>query len=110
MQGVYINNATDQALGTFGFGGASSGADSYSLTLTPSLIADLLTGSDLSLRLFAADDQVSYLFTSRANGTIASRPTLIVSAVPEPGSMTLCGIGLAALWLLRNARRNLVRP
>src|SRR5882724_11296502 len=29
LQGVYINNATDQALGTFSFGGTTSGANSY---------------------------------------------------------------------------------
>jgi len=67
LQSTYINNATDQALGTFSFGGGSSGANSYTLGLTSDLIAHLLAGDDLSLRLFAADNVVSYLSSSRAN-------------------------------------------
>jgi len=105
LQSAYINNTTDQPLGTFSFGGGSSGADSYGLTLSSTLIADLLAGSDLSLRLYAADDSVSYLFSSRATGTIASRPTLIINAVPEPGSIALTVTGLAALFLRRQRIR-----
>jgi hypothetical protein len=107
LQNTYINTTTDQALGTFSFGGTSGGADSYSLNLTSGLLADALAGDNLSLRLFAADDQVSYLFTSRANGTVANRPTLIINAVPEPACATLYVLGLAALW--RNARRDKAR-
>ena len=104
LQSTYVNNANDQALGTFSFGGGSSGANSYTLGLTTGLIADLLNGDDLSLRLNAADDNVSYLFSSRANGTSASRPTLIINAIPEPGSLAFCVIGLATLWLRRKGR------
>jgi hypothetical protein len=103
LQSTFINNATDQALGTFNFGGGSSGTDSYTLALSSGLIADLLAGSDLSLRLFAADNAVSYLFTSRATGTVANRPTLIFNAIPEPGSISLCITGLAILWLRRKS-------
>ena len=97
LQSTYINNATDQALGTFSFGGGSSGANSYTLGLTSSLLAHLLAGDDLSLRLDAADSDVSYLFSSRANGSSANRPTLTVSAIPEPGTLALCVMGLATL-------------
>jgi hypothetical protein len=108
LQSTYINNATDQALGTFSFGGGSSGANSYALGLTAGLMADLAAGNDLSLRLYAADNGVSYLFSSRANGTSANRPTLIVNAIPEPGSLALGVMGLAmpALWrCLRKSQR-----
>ncbi|HEX5218084.1 MAG TPA: hypothetical protein VFZ59_00830 [Verrucomicrobiae bacterium] len=98
LQSAYINNTTDEPLGTFSFGGASSGDDSYDLTLSPTLITHLLAGGDLSLRLYAADDSVSYLFSSRATGTVANRPTLIINAVPEPGGVALTVTGLAALF------------
>lgn len=108
LQNTYINNAADQALGTFSFGGTSSGANSYSLDLSAGLLADLLAGSDLSLRLFAADNNVSYLFNSRANSSIPGRPTLIINAIPEPSSFVLCLLGFATLWFWRE-RRSLLR-
>jgi hypothetical protein len=106
LLGTYINNATDQALGTFNFPGGSSGQNSYTLTLSSGLVGDVTSGSGLSLRLLAADDTVSYLFTSRS-GTAAARPNLLVqvTAVPEPSTVVLCGIALAMFWLLQTVRR-----
>ena len=106
LQSTYINNAGDQALGTFSFGGGSSGANSYTLGLTTGLIADLLAGDDLSLRLYAADAAVSYLFSSRANGSSAARPTLIIVSVPEPGGLALFVVGLSSLCFWRSVRRS----
>jgi hypothetical protein len=103
LQSTFINNATDQALGTFSFGGGSSGANDYSLTLSSGVLSDLLAGDDLSLRLFAADSSVSYLFSSRTMSPASSEPELIINAIPEPGSARLCGLGLAAIWLCRLA-------
>ncbi len=99
LQSTYINNAVDQGLGTFSFGGGSSGTDSYSLGLSSGLISDLLNGDNASLRLYAADDVVSYLFSSRTGGGTATRPTLVIDVVPEPGSAALCGLGLVILVL-----------
>ena len=50
--------------------------------------------------LFAADNQVSYGFTSRA-GAASGRPQLIVMAVPEPGSLALLVPALGTLFWLR---------
>ena len=107
LQSTYINNVTDQALGTFAFGGNSTGADTYSLNLSPGLVNDLQDGNDLSLRLFAADDVVSYLLSSRQAGMVLS-PTLIIDAVPEPGVLALYALGLAAfsLWRLKIKSKN----
>ena len=110
LQGTYINNATDQALGTFAFPGGSSGQNSYLLSLSSGLVGDVTSGSDLSLRLFAADTGVSYLFTSRS-GTSTARPDILVQAVavPEPSTVVLCAAALAVFWLLQWVRNWLGR-
>jgi MYXO-CTERM domain-containing protein len=102
LQSTFVNNAADQALGTFGFGGATSGANDYALVLAPGLVAKLLAGGVASPRLFADDNNVSYLFSSRASG---SGPQLIVTAVPEPGSIALGVLGLATLLVWRRRTR-----
>ena len=73
LANTYINNSIDQTLGTFSFAGNTSGANSYSLGLSSGLIANILGGDDVSLRLFAADNNVSYLLNSRNTTTIFSR-------------------------------------
>jgi hypothetical protein len=89
LQNVFINNSADQALGIFNFPGGSSGANNYSLNPASGLLADILNGSNLSLRLFAADNQVSYLFNARTATPVSSGPQLIITAVPEPQVITL---------------------
>jgi hypothetical protein len=98
LTGVYVNNATDQALGTFNFGGQTSGENSYLLALASGLISDTQNGGDMSLRLFPDDNDVSYLFSSRmaANG-----PELVINAVPEPDILSLMAAGATALCLGR---------
>jgi hypothetical protein len=81
---TYINDATDQALGTFSFGGGSSGTSNYSLSLSSGLVSNVLAGNILSLRLFAADNQVSYLFSSRQGGSVSNSPTLVITAIQTP--------------------------
>jgi len=65
-----------------------------------------MDGNELSLRLFAADNDVSYLFSSRMAGSILT-PALIVdvTAAPEPASVALWATGLAAILLGCYARR-----
>jgi hypothetical protein len=103
LQSTFLS-ASDEPLGTFAFSGATSGASSYTLALSPGLIADALAGSQLGLRLLAADATVSGVFNSRSFATAANRPALTIVAVPEPGSFGLCGLGLA-LFAARRARR-----
>lgn len=87
----------DESLGTFSYNGATSGATSYSLNLTPGFRADLEAGNNVSLRMAAVDGSGSYLFNSRSFGTTANRPLLTVSTVPEPGALTLGALALAAV-------------
>jgi len=104
LQSTYINNATDQDLGTFTFSGGSSGANTYQLGLSSSLVAKLLAGDDLSLRLYAADNSISYLFSSRAN--VAAGPQLTIIAVPEPANLSfwLGGFAMVMLWRWRRSQ------
>jgi hypothetical protein len=99
---TYINDSADQMLGTFNFPGGTSGANVYSLTPGSDLVADILGGSELSLRLFAADTSVSYLFSSRAVTPAANEPQLTIEAVPEPSYPTLLGVALGILLCRRN--------
>ena len=105
LTSTYINNANDQALGTFQFVGGTSGTGNYSLGLSSGLVGDLQGGSDLSLRLYPADNQVSYLFNSREAGT--GEPELTIVATPEPGTLELGVTGLAmfAVWNRKRVRR-----
>jgi len=100
LQNTYVNPSLDQGLGTFNFPGGSSGANTYSLGLTSGLDADILDGGQLSLRLFAADANASYLFSSRTTGGAA--PELIITVVPEPGTIALGVLGLAVCSLFRS--------
>lgn len=110
LEGVYINGAADQALGTFAFTGNTSGQNGYGLTLSSGLVSDVTGGDVLSLRLFAADNKISYLMTSRngAGGISALEPSLVVDAVaiPEPGAAVLCSAALIVLWLVQLFRRS----
>lgn len=100
---TFENPAVDQALGTFAFPGGSSGANTYSLDLSPGLASDIMAGNQVTLRLDAADSQVSYLFTSRAATLPADQPQLVITTVPEPGTILLFGLGAAALILRRKS-------
>src|SRR5260221_5909605 len=83
LQNSFIG-AGDQTLGTFNSNGATLGAVTYTLGLTPGLTADVLAGDNLSLRLYATDNSVSSIFNSRSFVTVANRPVLTIVAVPEP--------------------------
>jgi hypothetical protein len=103
LQSTFINNSADQSLGTFSFNGSTSGASTYSLSLSPGLTADLFGGDEVSLRLFAADNNVGYLFSSRSAMPSSSEPELFITAVPEPNILGLLTLGLGMLWWQRRA-------
>jgi len=104
LQSTFISPG-DQTLGNFSFNGATSGSFPYTLGLTLGLTADVLTGDNLSLRLFAADTTMSGVFNSRNFGTAGSRPLLTVVAVPEPGTIALGGLAVALLAAWRVSTR-----
>jgi hypothetical protein len=98
-----FQSGADQSLGTFTSPGTNSGSNTFSLGLPSGFVADLTAGGDMSLRVFAADSTASYLFNSRSFGTIANRPLLTVTAVPEPVLASLVTIG-ALLYAVRRTR------
>jgi hypothetical protein len=116
--GLTFNNlstylgGSDQALGTFLFGGGTSGTSTFTLTLASGLIGDIINGAKATFQLKAsAGSQVSSLFNSRDfTGLGASspsvRPSLSITAVaaPEPGRTALVVVAGIALGLKR--RRN----
>lgn len=105
LQSTYIT-AGDQTLGAFTFPGGTTGANSYSLSLSSGLIADVDSGGIVSLRLFADDNTVSYLLSSRATTPSTDEPQLILTAaaVPEPTAVALLGFGLGTIFLWRKWR------
>jgi hypothetical protein len=97
-------SAGDEALGTFTFNGATNGTATYNLNLTPGFSADAEAGDLVSLRLFAADSAVSYLFDSRNFGTASARPILSIVAVPEPGALFPLSAGAIVLYGAKGRR------
>lgn len=98
-----VRSAGDEGLGTFSYvaagnTGPSLPRASYGLGLGAGLVADVEAGAEVSLRLFAADAQVAYLFNSRNFAGEANRPELVVVAVPEvrAGWLMLAGVVFAA--------------
>jgi len=105
LQSTFIG-PNDESAGIFAFNGSTSGSQTYNLDLTPGLMADAQAGGNFSLRLSAADTAVSGVFSSRNFGTVGNRPLLTIVAVPEPGTLTLGGLGLAlAAWIGRHRRK-----
>ena len=101
--------AADETLGTFTYtpvGNTNPPAvppATYALSIQTSFLADVTAGNIVSLRAYAGDAGVSYFFNSRTFVTAANWPTLLVSAVPEPGASALLACGAAA-WLARRRR------
>ena len=105
--GMTFNNYTtytggsDQALGTFAFGGGTSGLFTMNATLGTGLLNDILAGGLTAFELKpSTGSQVSALFNSRnftGGGSPGSRPALAITAVataaPEPGRMMLVLLG-----------------
>jgi hypothetical protein len=96
-------SGADESLGVFSFGGGTSGNATYNLNLTPQFYGEILSGSTLSLRMFAADTSVSYLADSRSFPTSSARPLLTISAIPEPASLLCLVCGTVALVRRRSA-------
>jgi hypothetical protein len=85
-----------ESLGTAAYDGSLG---SYTFTLTPSsgFLADALAGKSASILLSAADPATSLVVNSRNFSTVGNRPSLTLTATPEPSRLVLLGLGLTAL-------------
>jgi hypothetical protein len=103
--------AGDETLGAFTYtpvGNTNSPSvppASYALSLEAGFLADITGGNLVSLRAYAGDAGVSYLFNSRSFPTTANRPTLVIDAVPEPSASVILGFAVLAgfVWRRRYA-------
>jgi hypothetical protein len=103
--GSFLSGA-DRTVGTFTYTPAGDNTNAtYTLTLDAGLTADVAAGGDVSLRGYAGDATVGYLFNTRLIGTTTLRPLLSVSAIalPEPGTAMLLA-GAALLGLMHRRR------
>jgi len=91
--------------GSLSFTGGTSGSLTFTLTPTADLLNDIMAGGNVGFRFYAADSNIAYLFNSRSFGTVSARPTLTLTAVPEPSAGLLClSGGLIALAVRRRRR------
>ena len=103
-----LNSNVDEALGTFNYGGATSGRMNFSLGLTSGFLSEISTGSLVSLYMTATTNStVGFTFNSENFGTASARPSLILTAVavPEPSTMVLLGLSCAGLAALGRRRK-----
>ena len=102
-----LNSNADEALGTFTYGGATSGRINLSLGLTPVFISEISTGSLVSLYMTATPNStVGFTFNSENLGTASARPSLILTAVaiPEPSTVVLLGASCVVMAAIGRRR------
>jgi len=91
---------TDSAsLGTFTNTGTSATLQ-FTLGLPAAFVADAQAGGEVGLYLTAVDPRVGFTFNSRSFGAVSARPSLEISALPEPG---ISAINLSGLVVVVSA-------
>lgn len=100
---------SDETLGTFSFGGATSGNTVASLGLASAFFADTTAGGTVSLRATPGDAGVAFLFSGRTASNAANRPQLVVNAtaIPEPGTIVMLLAGGIAMASRRRRKMGL---
>jgi hypothetical protein len=102
-----LNSNVDEALGTFNYGGATSGRMNFSLGLTSGFLSEISTGSLVSLYMTATPNStVGFTFNSENFGTASARPSIIITAiaVPEPSTVVLLGASCTVLAAMGHRR------
>jgi hypothetical protein len=95
-------SGTTDSLGTYVYTPpGNSSYLTYNLPLNADLVTDAASGGAVSLYFYAADNQVSYLFNSRSFASNHPELTLVATATPEPGTLSLLAISLGGFLVAR---------
>jgi len=101
-----LNSNVDESLGTYSYGGATSGRMNLSLGLTPGFISEISTGSLVSLYMTATPNStIGFTFNSENFGTASARPSIIITAVAVPEPSTVFLLGASCMVLAAMGRR-----
>ncbi len=80
----YLLSERHDPLGTYNYNPPGNNVHViYPLPLDPNLVGNITAGGDVTFRLYAADDQIGYLFNSYFYGR-GNQPLLHVTASPPP--------------------------
>lgn len=89
-EATLLNPNIDATLGVFTNAGVDS-ASALALALPPGFVASVGNGGEVELFLTALDAGTGFTFNSKSFGTVAARPYLDISALPQP---TIVGLTL----------------
>jgi hypothetical protein len=102
-----LNSNVDESLGTFTYGGATSGQVKLSLGMPAGFISEISTGGLVSLYVTATPNStVGFTFNSRHYTSSSAWPALDITAIPEPGTVSLVGLSCLVLAVMGRSRRN----
>lgn len=102
-----LHSSGSTTLGTFTYTPPGNNVYSdYNLSLASQFVSDTSGGGNVSLYLYAADSQVSFLFNSRSFASGRPELTLTADAVPEPSAFALTGLAFGGLVAFRLRKRN----
>jgi hypothetical protein len=94
-------------LGTFTYTPPGNNVYSdYNLSLASQFTSDTSAGGNVSLYLYAADTQVSFLINSRSFASGHPELTLTAEAIPEPSVYALMGLAVGGFTVFRLRKRN----
>jgi hypothetical protein len=97
--------AGSDSLGTFTYTPPGNNVyASYVLPADANLLSDASAGGDVSLYLFAADNQIGYLFNSRTFASGHPELTITVVPTPEPATASLLAVSLGGILYLRRRK------
>ncbi|HEY3244604.1 MAG TPA: PEP-CTERM sorting domain-containing protein, partial [Phycisphaerae bacterium] len=96
-----LASGSEASLGTFS-NTLTTELHTYDLNLASSFTSDLATGGSVTLHMLPVSSNIGFTFNSGDHPNVSYRPRLIVTAVPEPTSLSV--LALAACVLIRRRR------
>lgn len=95
--------SSDKTLGSYNYVPPGNNVPvTWTLGLDSAFVADAAAGNNVSLRLYALDSSMNYLFNSQSFAS--NHPLLTVTAVPEPATCAMLGLGLLCLLGFRRLK------